>query len=246
MADVAVISTAVVAAPKDYLIPGAQELIPKAVRAVFDGTGASGSFRPTLQLLAPNGTVMWESTPTASIAAGASADVSWFPGLAGSSGGNVQTLVGARIIQSSSQSIPNGTTTDMHYQTVDFDTAGMTNLASNDRILTATTGGLYMVIFEAGWPYESGSSGNRVAGVYQNSYGGSGGSQTTGDARMPVWSPIGGGGGGSPHTTNLTVGLVRAVAGDFFSSAVQQNSGASQTISDSSNSRLSAVLLGEI
>ena len=85
MADAAIIDTTVTAAPKDYLLPGTNELLLKAVRAAVDGSGTASAFVPALQLLAPDGTVMWTAITSASVAAAGSADVSWFPGLSGAS-----------------------------------------------------------------------------------------------------------------------------------------------------------------
>jgi hypothetical protein len=67
------------AVPKDYTLSGAQGIVLKCVRAVVDGTGAGSAFLPTLQLLDPNGNVMWEGVPFTTVAAGGSADVTWFP-----------------------------------------------------------------------------------------------------------------------------------------------------------------------
>lgn len=78
MADEALLAAGVVEAPFNYTIPGAQEIILKSVAASFDGTGAAGSFIPTLQFVAPNGTIL-ASCNAPMLAAGASADVSWFP-----------------------------------------------------------------------------------------------------------------------------------------------------------------------
>lgn len=68
-----------VAAPLDYNVPQSGELLPLTVRATLDGTSAANSFYGTLQVIAPSGRVMgsYISQP---IAAGASADVTWFPG----------------------------------------------------------------------------------------------------------------------------------------------------------------------
>lgn len=80
MPDVAIVNTTNTPAPADYLVPGTQELQVKAVRAAIDGSGAAASFLPALQLLDPAGHVMWTAVDTSSsLAAGASADVSWFP-----------------------------------------------------------------------------------------------------------------------------------------------------------------------
>jgi hypothetical protein len=80
VADEALLAAGVQAAPFQYTIPGAQEIIIKAITASFDGTGASGSWIPTLQVIAPNGAVL-ASCPGSVLAAGALADVSWFPGV---------------------------------------------------------------------------------------------------------------------------------------------------------------------
>jgi len=79
MPDVSIRSTTVVAAPKDYTLQGSQELTLKAVRAAFDGTAAAGQFLPALQMLDPNGNVMWTAVPNTATAAGGSVDASWFP-----------------------------------------------------------------------------------------------------------------------------------------------------------------------
>lgn len=79
MADVSIRATATTAAPMDYKVPGAQEIAPKSVSASMDGTAASAQWYPCLQLLDPAGNVMFTAISTAAVAAGASADVSWFP-----------------------------------------------------------------------------------------------------------------------------------------------------------------------
>lgn len=82
MADVAVVDTSAGAAPKAYKVPGAQEILPKSVTATFDCSGAAATVMPALQLIAPSGQVMGTfCDPSVTIAAGGSADVSWFPGL---------------------------------------------------------------------------------------------------------------------------------------------------------------------
>lgn len=87
MPDGAIVIPDTAAAPKDYTLSGTQEIQLKSVRAVIDGSGAATAFLPTLQLLDPNGHVMWEGATSSTVAAGGSADVSWFPGLGGAGGG---------------------------------------------------------------------------------------------------------------------------------------------------------------
>jgi hypothetical protein len=79
MADVALVAGETLATPLQYLIPGAQEIVPKAVTAEYDGSGAGGDFVPTLIIRAPNGSVLAHAPIGSALTAGASADVSWFP-----------------------------------------------------------------------------------------------------------------------------------------------------------------------
>lgn len=85
--DVPIVRPTITAAPKDYEIPAAQEIAPLAVRAFVDGTGAGAPFRPALQLISPGGQVMWTAEVSDDVAAGASADVSWFPRVGGGGAG---------------------------------------------------------------------------------------------------------------------------------------------------------------
>jgi hypothetical protein len=77
--DVVIANPAVSAVPQDYDVPAAQEIVPKVVTASLDGSGAGGPYVPTLELLSPAGQVVFRSPTSTIVAAGASADVSWFP-----------------------------------------------------------------------------------------------------------------------------------------------------------------------
>jgi len=79
--DVSLVNPAITTAPKDYVVPGAQEFRLDAVRAVIDGSAAAGQFVPALQMLDRTGNVMWTATQTTAVSAGVSLDVSWFPGV---------------------------------------------------------------------------------------------------------------------------------------------------------------------
>jgi hypothetical protein len=68
-----------VAVPLDYTVPQSGELLPLMVRATLDGTSAASPFYACVQVIAPSGRVMGTAI-SESIAAGASADVTWFPG----------------------------------------------------------------------------------------------------------------------------------------------------------------------
>lgn len=64
--------------PRDYVVPNSGELLPLQVEGTIDGTSAASSFYAVLQVLDPNGRSMGKYISSA-IAAGASADVTWFP-----------------------------------------------------------------------------------------------------------------------------------------------------------------------
>lgn len=81
MTDVSILDPPVKAAPKAYTIRGAQEVVVKGVTASFDGTSAAGPFVPAVQIIDPAGIVIGTYVLGQTLAAGASADVSWFPGV---------------------------------------------------------------------------------------------------------------------------------------------------------------------
>lgn len=87
MADAVIRADAVQAAPAGYKVPAAQEIIVRSVRAVVDGTGAASAFDAVLQLIDPAGNVVWQAPTDSTIAAGGSADVSWFPRVGGGASG---------------------------------------------------------------------------------------------------------------------------------------------------------------
>ncbi len=80
MADVTIVDSEVANTPTDYQVPAAQEIILKSITAHFNGSGAGSLFVPTLQIIAPDGVTTWSYPASKSVAAGASADVAWFPG----------------------------------------------------------------------------------------------------------------------------------------------------------------------
>jgi hypothetical protein len=67
-------------APEAYTVPSAQEILVKAVACTFNGGGASGDFLPMLSIVPPGGVGAIECPMTTTVTAGASAEVSWFPG----------------------------------------------------------------------------------------------------------------------------------------------------------------------
>src|SRR6266850_371843 len=88
MADVQIVRSAVSAVPGVYVLPDAAEFSLKTVNASLDGSGAGSSFLPCVTILSDSGHVIARAVDQAvSVAAGGTAEVSWFPGVkhAGSS-----------------------------------------------------------------------------------------------------------------------------------------------------------------
>jgi hypothetical protein len=80
-ADVTIATGGTVAAPLDYPIPGAAELLLKCLTADYDGSGAAGPYVPAVQLMRGPNVVVGTFPLDQQLAAGVSADVSWFPGV---------------------------------------------------------------------------------------------------------------------------------------------------------------------
>lgn len=234
-----------VGVPLDYTVPIGTEIVPLCVTATFDGSSAGSAFVPTLEIVSPAGMVVAECPVVPSVAAGGSATVCWFPGIGGGISQAKVAFVGARIATNASQTIAAGTPTDLRYEVVDFDTGGFANLGADNRILTAPTSGLYLVSCYTAWTYNN--RGDRTSGVVYNGFAGSGASFASNDQVMPVWAPINDPHvNGSPHTSTQSSELIRANAGDFFSSGGVQNSGGNLACNDPPNGSgyLSAVLIG--
>jgi hypothetical protein len=79
MADAEITATQTHAAPLNYQIPGAQEILLKVASANFDGSGAGSAWQPAIQLIGPSGQVLRTFLLSSQLAAGASADVTFFP-----------------------------------------------------------------------------------------------------------------------------------------------------------------------
>lgn len=115
MADVAIVNRAVTAAPKDYQLTQGQLLALKAVRAAYDGSGSAGDYVPTLQLLAPDGTVMWDAQAPETVAAGGTVAVSWFPDVAEQAQGGITSAITSLTSSGGSISVtdPSGPTSNV-------------------------------------------------------------------------------------------------------------------------------------
>jgi hypothetical protein len=82
VADTQIAALASSPVPKVYTLPSGVEFTLKAVNASLDGSGAASSFLPCVTILSDSGHVIVRAVDTAvSVAAGGTAEVSWFPGV---------------------------------------------------------------------------------------------------------------------------------------------------------------------
>lgn len=237
--DQQVLVTGVASTPATFTIPGNGQIRPKSVFAHFDGSAAASAFLPVVKITSDGGELIAICPTTQSVAAGGSADVTWFQGVGGGGGGHgLQALIGARLQATNTQSIPDGTNTNLVYQSVLFDTDGMANLGADNRILTVNTAGLYLVVCETQWAFNT--AGRRINVALHNAY--------YTDAAIPdvdsqssnvnaIWT-------GNGRSSNVSVGIYRADAGDFFSSGAYQGSGGNLNANGFANCFLSAVAIG--
>ena len=65
--------------PNAYVLPGTLNFIPTAVTALFDGSGAAGSYIACLTFKSQDGLIMARTFPETEIAAGGSAEVTYAP-----------------------------------------------------------------------------------------------------------------------------------------------------------------------
>lgn len=215
MSDVAIRATATASVPRDYTIPGAQEILPKSVSADMDGTLAASAWYPCLQVLDPGGAVMFSAVSATTVAAGGSANVSWFPRVNGGTSSAGISIVGARIYNSGTLSVLHNTATDVTFDSIDFDTAGMANLGSNSRILTCTVAGYYSV--NAQVDYLENVYGRRSIALMLNGYYSVLSGTFVGSMLLPVMAQ-----GDIPLTATAVVHLS---PGDFLSVGTRQTSG---------------------
>ena len=244
--DQQILVTGQASAPATWRVPGNGQVTPRTVFAHYNGSAAAVPFQAALKVVSDGGKTVGIYPVSATIAAGGSADISWFPGVGASGVGGTAEVVGARIEATVAQTIPDSTATDLVYDSVAFDTAGMANLAADSRILTVTVSGLYLLTCSTIWTYNG--AGGRLNNVTHNAYYAPAASSVAGDSRPAVWaSPIGGI-AGAPRTTNTAVTTVDALAGDFFASGCGQYSGGNLNCNGVQNGNvnnyLSAILLG--
>lgn len=110
MPDAQIHPTGTVSAPADYVLPKSAELLLKSVYAKYNGTAATGSFVPLIRIISDAGSVSDEIPQDVTVAAGGSADATWFPHVAaGASTATGTTAVLASGTNINTQTVTHGT-----------------------------------------------------------------------------------------------------------------------------------------
>ncbi len=154
--DQQILVTGGAATPAHFTIPGNGQIRPKAVFASFDGTSAGVAFLPALKIISDGGETVGIYPTDTTVAAGASADVSWFPRLAAAaaSASLASSIVRAYGFQFSGQTVTHGTRTTAKFDTVATSDATKlswsTNTHTNDT-LTLHGNGWAQVITSCLW-----------------------------------------------------------------------------------------------
>ena len=149
--DTQILAAGTSATPVDYRVPNAQEILLKAVNAVFDGSGAGGDYIPEVVIESDGGVVIARAADPANVVtAGNDAEVSWFPGVkngaAAPSGTSIALATGDNGYTGpvSGQVIPAGGSAAISFPTVDTTDAAImswqTVVNPNDRLHLAAQG----------------------------------------------------------------------------------------------------------
>lgn len=85
-ADAWIVRDGPVNSPLDYVVPAASAMIPLVISATFADPTNAGPYVPAVEFVTPSGVVLGPYPLQSQIAAGASARVSWFQGVGGSTG----------------------------------------------------------------------------------------------------------------------------------------------------------------
>lgn len=216
--DQQVLITGTAPTPATWRVPGNGQIRPKAIRATFDGTNAVVPFRPAVKITSDGGQLVGVYPLPTSVAAGASADVSWFPGIAGQVVSGAQVgFFGAIIVRTTNQSVPNSTATDAVFDTVSVDTASMANLGANAKILTSALSGFYEVSFQVSYSAHADTLDRRIY-IFKNGF------RSLNSGIAPAIQII-------PAISGATIAMNTScvtflAAGDFVSAGFLQTSGA--------------------
>ena len=199
--------------PAEYTLPPGLDLELASVVARFNGSGASGSFIPTLEVLSSDDRVMARVRTDQVFAVGDTGVVTFAPFL------RRRLLTpsdraSARIYITADQAVANNILHTVSFDTVAFDQGGLVNLAAFPTRVTAPEDGIY--IATAGGVWDTNTVGGRFHFINSNLAGGTTLSESSSDAVVQVGFSI--------------TGLFEFTSGQYVELIVLQNSGGSRNL----------------
>lgn len=204
------------AAPLAYTLTETGTVDLQSAFAHFDGTAASGDWRPALTIRAQNGTILSRTFPPDTLATGDTADVTYAPFLSrgGTSAGPAPggLTQGIRVYNTVDQAIPNATWTALVFSTASWSyNATFDPLAPSQ--ITVTRSGVYVIRCAA--IFAVNNIGVRYIGIGVNGVPG------TASAELPEGRDPGTGTNYAVQATDILL----LSAGDTVSAFVHQTSG---------------------
>ena len=134
----------------------------------------------------------------------------WVPQAVGSGGSSY----GARVERTTSQSVPNATTTTISFDTEHADDGGLADLATNATRLTIPTAGWYVVTGYLAWT--NNGTGGRQASLRKNGS----------DIAVQFLAPV-----SASYFIHMNVSMVvNCATGDYLELAAWQDSGAARNV----------------
>lgn len=205
--------------PGDYVLSQAQSFTIGAVYALYDGSGAAGSYVPTLEIVSDSGHKVLTVPQDTTITAGSNAEATWAPFLGTKVSALSVITVGAyaKRPNSSPVSVPSGFTlsTTIPFTQVIFDTSNFWSAGTPDRF-TIPKAGTYLFAATAG--FATNGTGGRAASIYKNGTTNMIANQTAPSSDF-FW-------GGSAVVTD------QFIAGDYVELRVAQHSGGALNTGD--------------
>lgn len=162
MADTQITPLGDITAPADWTLSDAQIVTIGSLFAHFDGSGAAGSFVPTVQIISDAGKTVLIVPQDTTIAAGASADASWasFLRTATTAAGPAASLKAIHLYDASAQTIVSGADARIHFATAtSFDSTvfGTTLSGGNVVQIIAKKAGWYGLFADLDWASQPGA-----------------------------------------------------------------------------------------
>jgi hypothetical protein len=178
------------AAPASFEVPGNGQIRPKAIYATFDGSAAGAEFLPALKITSDAGELVGVYATDSSVAAGASADVSWFPHLAAAAAAPTPTSTGLPVASlfSATGGVSIAADSSAHYVSL-RDGVSSAGFSTTD---STTFANLSTTLFTGSAIYGIGIQAAGTYAVYNNAFSISGG--TAGRKVTAYWSASNGSG----------------------------------------------------